>query len=250
MTATVSPRATDLHTAYRMAFTDWLACAAAGAGERAARAVRAGGEDLAADVVFAATAGHVLDFDDTLPEGVAHVSAAAAPAALVVAADRGRSLSDALDAYALGYEAMAAVAAAGHPALYDAGWHPTAVCGPAGAAVAAATLLRLSPAQGDTALAIAMLRAGGTRGAFGSDGKAIQVGQAAAAGVQSALLARAGAIVDDRSPARPRISTSSTTAWPPSSRFPTASPSPCCGARRGARPSPRSTPRCASVRAR
>jgi 2-methylcitrate dehydratase PrpD len=43
-----------------------------------------------------------------------------------------------------------------------------------------------------------MLRAGGTRGAFGTDGKAIQVGLAAAAGVQAALLARAGATVGER----------------------------------------------------
>ena len=41
-----------------------------------------------------------------------------------------------------------------------------------------------------------MLRAGGTRGAFGSDGKAIQVGLAAGAGVQAALMAQAGAVVD------------------------------------------------------
>src|SRR5436309_2316124 len=42
------------------------------------------------------------------------------------------------------------------------------------------------------------LRAGGTRGAFGTDGKAIQVGLAAAAGVQAAVLAREGALVDTR----------------------------------------------------
>ena len=104
----------------------------------------------------------------------------------------------ALDAYASGFEAMAAVAAASHPALYDAGWHPTAVCGPIGAAVAASRLLGLSQAERDNAIAVALLRAGGTRGAFGSDGKAIQVGLAAAAGVQAALLARGGAVVDPR----------------------------------------------------
>src|SRR5581483_3623651 len=74
---------------YAVAFTDWLACACAGAGERAPRAMRAAGDDLIADVAFAGTAGHVLDYDDTFADGVAHVSAACAPAALVVAADRG-----------------------------------------------------------------------------------------------------------------------------------------------------------------
>ncbi len=189
------PASAEPAAAYRTAFLDWLACAAAGAGERAAVAARAGGSDLLAEVTFAGTAGHVLDFDDTFPDGLAHLSAATAPAALVLAAHLGRSLGDALSAYAAGFEAMAAVAEAGHPALYDAGWHPTAVCGPIGAAVAAGHLLELTAAQRQSAIAIAVLRAGGARGAFGSDGKALQVGLAAAAGVQAALLARAGAAV-------------------------------------------------------
>jgi 2-methylcitrate dehydratase PrpD len=184
--------------AYRMAFTDWLACASAGVTERAAQAVRSSGTDLLTDVAFAATAGHVLDFDDTLSDGVAHVSATTAPAALVLAGHLGLSLEAVLDAYVEGFEAMAAVAGASHPSLYDRGWHPTAVCGPIGAAVAAARLLELSAQQRETAVAVALLRAGGSRGAFGSDGKAIQAGLAAAAGVQGALLAQGGASVDPR----------------------------------------------------
>ncbi len=192
--------ATDVNhnSAYLTAFTDWLACASAGAGERAARAVRASGDDLLADVAFASTAGHVLDFDDTFSAGVVHVSAATAPAALVLAAHLGLPLGAALNAYVEGYEAMAAVAAANHPVLYDAGWHPTTVCGPIGAAVAASCLFDLPAARREDAVALALLRAGGTRGAFGSDGKAIQVGMAAATGVQAALMARAGVIVDSR----------------------------------------------------
>lgn len=184
--------------AYRAALMDWLACACAGADEPAAGAMRASGDDLLTCVAFAATAGHVLDFDDTFSPGVAHVSAICAPAALVLAAHLGLSLGAALDAYAEGYEAMAAVAEASHPALYEAGWHPTAVCGPIGAAVAASRLLDLPEVQRENAVAVALLRAGGTRGAFGSDGKAIQVGLAAAAGVQAAFLAQAGATVDPR----------------------------------------------------
>jgi 2-methylcitrate dehydratase PrpD len=184
--------------AYRIAFTDWLACACAGAQERAAQAVRASGTDLLTDVAFAATAGHVLDFDDTLPDGVAHVSATVAPAALVLGGHLRLPLHAVLDAYAEGYEATAAIASASHPSLYDGGWHPSAVCGPIGAAVAAARLLELSAERRETAVAVALLRAGGSRGAFGSDGKAIQVGLAAAAGLQGALMARGGARVDPR----------------------------------------------------
>lgn len=188
----------DQRSGYRAAFLDWLACACAGAGERAALAVRALGDEAPARVAFAGTAGHVLDYDDTLPDGVVHVSATCAPAALVLAAELDRSLATMLEAFAEGWEATAAVACASHPALYDGGWHPTAVCGPIGAAVTAARLLELSLAQREEAIALAVLRTGGTRGAFGSDAKAIQVGLAAAAGVQGALMARAGARVGER----------------------------------------------------
>jgi 2-methylcitrate dehydratase PrpD len=193
MAATIDPQ-----SGYGVAFLDWLGCAYAGREERAAVAMLALGDELPARAAFAGTAGHVLDYDDTLPDGVAHVSAPCAPAALVLADELDLSLGAMLEAFAEGWEAMAAVASASHPALYDGGWHPTAVCGPIGAAVAAARLLELSVQQRERAVALAVLRAGGTRGAFGSDGKAIQVGLAAAAGVQAALLARAGAVVDER----------------------------------------------------
>jgi 2-methylcitrate dehydratase PrpD len=173
---------------YSIALLDWLACAAGGRDEPAARAAR----ELGDPVVFAGTSGHVLDFDDTYLPGIAHLSAPTAPAALVVAAELGLSAGEALAAFARGFEAMAAVARASHPGLYDNGWHPTAVCGGVGAAVAAATLL---DAPQDDAVAIALLRASGMRAAFGSDGKSIQVGLAAASGVAAARLAKEGARV-------------------------------------------------------
>ena len=88
---------------------------------------------------------------------------------------------------------MAALARASHPALYERGWHPTAVCGTVGAASTAAALLRLRGAALESALALALLRAGGPRAGFGSDGKALGVGLAAADGVQAARLAASGA---------------------------------------------------------
>ncbi len=139
-----------------------------------------------------ATAGHVLDFDDTYAPGLAHLSAPTAPAALVIAAETGATLGEALAAYAEGFEAMGALARASHPGLYNRGWHPTAVCGVVGAAVAAARLL---DADRERAVAVALLRAGGLRAAFGSDGKALQVGMAASSGVLAARLAAQGARV-------------------------------------------------------
>ncbi len=200
----LAPSAERLHDGYRLAFSDWLACACGGAGKRAPQAARAafaagaGESALSARIAFAATAGHVLDYDDTLSDGVAHISATTAPVALLLASTRGASLGDALVAFAAGFEATAAVASASHPGLYDGGWHPTAVCGPVGAAVAASLLLGLPASAREAAVMTALLRAGGTRGAFGSDGKALQVAMAALSGLHGALLAQAGARVDRR----------------------------------------------------
>ncbi len=180
---------------YEVALLDWLGCAARGRQEEAAEAAR----EVEDRTVFAATSGHVLDFDDTYLPGLAHLSAPVAPAALVLAAELKKTTGDALAAYARGFEAMGALARASHPALYDRGWHPTAVCGPAGAAVAASHLL---DAPLDAALAIALLQGGGLRAAFGSHGKSLQVGLAAASGVQAARLARAGARVPLETAAR------------------------------------------------
>ena len=173
---------------YRVALLDWLACAARGAREPAARAAA----ELGDRVAFAGTAGHVLDFDDTYLPGISHLSAPTAPAALVLGAELGRPVADALAAYEEGFEAMGALARASHPSHYDAGWHPTAVCGGVGAAVSAAHLLG---APRDQAVALALLQVTGLRAAFGSQGKSLQVGLAAASGVRAARLARAGARV-------------------------------------------------------
>ena len=177
---------------YRAALVDWMACAFRGRSEPAARAAEQAGSGLLERVTALGAAGHVLDFDDTYLPGIAHLSAPVAPAALALAAAHGATVGDALAAYAEGFEAMGALAAAGHPALYDRGWHPTSVCGVVGAAVAAARLLGADRA---TAAGLAALRAGGLRAAFGSDGKSLQVGLAAAAGVAAARLAAAGATV-------------------------------------------------------
>ena len=171
---------------YAAAFLDWLACAEGGWDEPAPRAARAAGDAVAA----LGAAGHVLDFDDTFLPGIAHLSAPVAPAALCVAAETGATVGELLDAYAAGFEAMGALARASHPALYDRGFHPTAVCGSVGAAVAAARLLG---APQDAAVALAALRAAGLRAAFGSDGKSLQVGLAASSGVAAARLASHGA---------------------------------------------------------
>jgi 2-methylcitrate dehydratase PrpD len=177
-------------SAHAAALLDWLACAYGGREQRAAKAARAAGDGLLETVAWLGTAGHVLDFDDTYLPGIAHLSAPTAPAAIAVAAALDRSVGDLLEAHAAGFEAMGALARSHR--LYEGGWHPTAVCGAAGAARTASLLLGLDREQAGAAERLALLQAGGLRAAFGSDGKSLQVGMAAAAGVQAARTAAGG----------------------------------------------------------
>jgi len=186
-----------LDAGYRSAFVDWLACAVAGSREPAAAAAREAEASLLGRIVAFGTAGHVLDFDDTYAPGLAHCTAPVAPAALVLGADAGAPMGDVLVAYARGFETTAALARASHPELYRRGWHPTAVCGATGAAVASAAILGLAADPTDAAVNLALLQAAGLRSAFGSDGKALTVAMAAAVGAGAALLARAGASAND-----------------------------------------------------
>jgi 2-methylcitrate dehydratase PrpD len=88
---------------------------------------------------------------------------------------------------------MGAIARASHPALYDRGLHPTAVCGGVGAAVTASRLLGLDREAERAAVALALFGAAGLRAAFGSDAKSLQVGWAASSGARAARLAAGGA---------------------------------------------------------
>src|SRR4051812_49897890 len=178
-------------SAHAAALLDWLACAYGGREQRAARAARAAGDGLLETVAWLGPAGHVLDFDDTYLPGIAHLSAPTAPAAIAVAADLDLTVGAVLDAHAAGFEAMGALSRA-HP-LYEGGWHPTAVCGAAGAARAAAVVLGLDEERAGAAERLALLQAGGPRPAFGAGGKSPPVRPGAAAGRDPARVAGGGA---------------------------------------------------------
>lgn len=177
---------------YRAALLDWLACAAAGRDSAAVQAAVEAGDGLLA----AAAAGHVLDFDDTWTPGLAHLSAAAAPAALFSVAERCGTCAEALEAHAAGFETMAVLARHGHPAIYDRGLHPTAACGGAGAAAAWVAGAGMPAGALPSALAIALTRSGGLLASFGGDGKSLGVAGAVVAGRDAARLAAAGAGAD------------------------------------------------------
>jgi 2-methylcitrate dehydratase PrpD len=188
----------DDDAAYRTAFLDWLACAAGGWREPTAVAARAADDSLLGRIAAVGAAGHVLDFDDTYAPGLAHCSAPVGPATLVLGADLGLRMRQVLEAYRAGFEATAALARASHPELYRRGWHPTSLCGVVGAAVASAAILGLDDARTGAAVNLSLVQSAGLRAAFGSDGKALQVGMAAAAGARAAQLAAKGASAPDR----------------------------------------------------
>jgi 2-methylcitrate dehydratase PrpD len=137
---------------------------------------------------------HGMDFDDTHIPAVTHVSAAALPAALSAATSAAATGADLLLAYVLGVEVSARVGIGGAGSFHDVGFHPTAVAGAFGAAVAAGKIIgldadRLSAAQG----VVGSMSAGLME--FLQDGswtKRLHPGWAAMCGLTAASFARAG----------------------------------------------------------
>lgn len=135
-----------------------------------------------------AAVGHVLDFDDLHMQSTAHVSVVCVPAVLAAAGDA--------RAYLAAAGVMARLGTALGWSHYTAGWHATCTAGAPAAAVGAGVALGLDAERIATAMALAVPAAGGLQRAFGSDGKSLQVGFAAEAGVRAARLAAAGAGTD------------------------------------------------------
>ena len=177
-------------TAHRAALLDWLACAYGGREQRVAFA--APGRRRPARARRVARYRRTARLRRHLPPGYREPDAPTAPAEIAVAAALDRSVGNALVVYAAGFEAMGRLSRA---RLYDGGWHPTAVCGAAAAAHVAARLLSSTTSGRRRRSRLALLQAGGLRVVFGSDGESLQVGMAAAAGVQAARIAAGGASI-------------------------------------------------------
>ncbi|MER7542562.1 MmgE/PrpD family protein [Spirillospora sp. NPDC127506] len=190
---------------------DWLGVALSGAGEPAARAVAevayppAAGPDATvlaraaraspADAArINGTAGHVLDFDDVLTAFDGHPTAPILPSILAIAEVERAGGRDLVTALVAGIETQTRINRIVTPSHYRKGFHTTASIGVFGAATAAARLLRLGPERTVHALGLAATAASGLKVAFGSWGKSLQVGRAAAEGLHAALLARDGAV--------------------------------------------------------
>lgn len=148
------------------------------------------------------TLGYAADFEPHHPEAILHPIAVMVPTALALCETEGRSGAEALAAVALGCEITYRVSMAMNPrALYDRGFHPSAIAGSFGAAAAAANLLRLTPEQTVRALGLAALQTSGLlawQDDPREDARPFQMGLAARNGVMSAMLARQGFGAPDR----------------------------------------------------
>lgn len=138
---------------------------------------------------------HALDFDDTHPDSVAHVSVAVVPAVLATGEARGANGAEVLAALVAGNETATRVGMAAGGRFHAHGFHATGVCGVFGAAAAAARLRGLDAAATTQALGIAGSMASGLLEflADGSQTKRLHPGWAAHAGLAAARLAAYGA---------------------------------------------------------
>jgi 2-methylcitrate dehydratase PrpD len=140
-----------------------------------------------------ASMGHALDFDDTLDTGGSiHPGVSVLGATLAVSDSlEGVTGRDLLLAVALGLDVSCRIALA---STLDRGWHRTAAIGVFGATAAAGKLMGLAPEEMLAAFGIAYSHAAGNRQCIldGALTKRMQAGQAASAGVFSAVLARTG----------------------------------------------------------
>ena len=137
---------------------------------------------------------HGLDFDDTHTGGVIHATSSVWPATLATAWMRGTSGADLVTAYVAGVEAATRLAAVGSGPFHQLGFHPTGLIGVFGCALAAGTLMGLSPRALVMAQGIALSMASGSL-EFLEDGawtKRMHPGWAAQSGITAAALAQQG----------------------------------------------------------
>lgn len=137
-------------------------------------------------------AAHVLDLDDVNSLLIGHPSVVLMPTVMAAGEMIGASGKQILIGYILGFEVMVKLAGMLNPAHYEHGWHATSTFGTLGAAAAAAKILGLSAEKTQRALGLATSLAGGVRRNFGTMTKSFHAGNAARAGVESALLSQMG----------------------------------------------------------
>jgi 2-methylcitrate dehydratase PrpD len=193
---------------------DWMICARAGASEPVSVMMRRfleeeAGAEMATVVggwqklparsaaLANGTISLALDYDDTHFAHIGHLSVAIYPAALSVGEQVGATAADVRDAFVLGAEAACRLGMVLGRVHYQRGFHQTASAGAFGATIAAGRLYGLSAQQMRHALSLVATRASGLKSQFGTMGKPMNAGIAAANGVEAAGLARLGFVSAD-----------------------------------------------------
>jgi 2-methylcitrate dehydratase PrpD len=144
-----------------------------------------------------ATLANLLDFDDVAPVVKGHPSAVLVPTVLALSAARPVSGAALIDAYLVGLDVMASVAARMDiPGHYALGWHSTSTLGVIAATAAACRLTGAPAGATRSALGMAASFAGGIRQNFGTLTKALHVGRAAEAAIVATTLAGLGGTAD------------------------------------------------------
>ena len=142
------------------------------------------------------TFGYYCDIEPHHVGGILHAPAVMVPTSLAVAEKVRATGKQFLEAMLLGIEVTCRVSYALNPtALYNRGFHPSAICGAFGAAAAAGHLFRLNPPKMCIALGLAMQQASGLL-AWASDrtehSRPFNPGLAARNGTTAAYLASLG----------------------------------------------------------
>ncbi len=138
------------------------------------------------------TTSHALDYDDTHFAYIGHPSTVIFPTLLALAEKQNTSMSEFLEAAVVGYETACRIGIWLGREHYQVGYHQTATAGAIGATFAAARLIGLSAAETSYALGLVTSRAAGLKSQFGTMGKPMNAGLAAANAVECAELARLG----------------------------------------------------------
>ena len=193
----------------RHVLLDWLGAAIAGSVEPAGRiaqaiAVEADCRPVARLVgtslrsspretaLANAVAAHALDFDDSSMWADGHPSAAIVSAAVALGEGLRATTAQVVEAIIAGLQGQVRIALATGPSAYEKGFHGTGTFGTFGAAGACARLLGLDVDGLERAYSLAATQAAGLKVSFGTMGKHLNAGKAAANGMLAAQLAAKG----------------------------------------------------------
>lgn len=138
------------------------------------------------------TTSHALDYDDTHFSYIGHPSTVIFPTLLALAEKHDLPIEVFLESAVVGFEAACRTGIWLGREHYQIGYHQTSTAGSIGATLAAARLLGLTASETSHALGLVSSRASGLKSQFGTMGKPLNAGFAAANAVESVTLAKYG----------------------------------------------------------